>query len=282
MDIIRDPKTFQRTCRELPRQGRTTALVPTMGFFHDGHLALMDKARELADTVLVSLFVNPTQFGPAEDLDKYPRDLDRDQELARQHGAAILFAPEPDTMYAPGHATWVQVPELSTGLCGASRPTHFRGVCTVVAKLFHLASPTYAVFGEKDWQQLAIIRRMVKDLDFDVRVVGHPIVREPDGLALSSRNVNLDPDERAQAPAIQAGLKELEARIRSGEASAEALLAGLRAFYAERLPLGRVDYAELVDPDSLEPLGRVAGPVLAAVAVHMRRARLIDNLRIEV
>ncbi len=282
MDIIHDPKAFQRVCRDLRRQGRTTALAPTMGFFHAGHLSLMDKARELADTVIVSLFVNPTQFGPTEDLDKYPRDPDRDAELAREHGVDILFTPDPNTMYRPGHATWVQVPELSTGLCGASRPTHFRGVCTVVGKLFHLADPTYAVFGQKDWQQLAIIRRMVKDLDFDVEIVGVPIVREPDGLALSSRNVNLDPDERAQAPAIQSGLQAMAQRVLSGELSADALLSGLRAYYEEHLPLGRVDYAELVDPDSLEPVSRIAEPVLAAVAVHMKRARLIDNLLVEV
>lgn len=282
MQITDDPKAFQQTCRELRRRGKTTALVPTMGYFHKGHLSLMDRARELADTVLVSLFVNPAQFGPSEDLDSYPRDLERDQELAREHGVDILFTPRADIMYRPRHATWVRVPELSTGLCGASRPNHFRGVCTVVTKLFHLADPVHAVFGQKDWQQLAIIRRMVKDLDFDIKIVGHPTVREADGLALSSRNVNLDPDERAQAPAIQAGLKALAAHVQAGQVSADTLLADLRAFYAEHMPLGRVDYAELVDPDSLEPIGEVSRTTLAAVAVHMRKARLIDNLLVEV
>lgn len=277
MRIVVDPKELQKTCLELRRQGRTVGLVPTMGYFHQGHESLMDYARARADAVVVSLFVNPTQFGPNEDLDRYPRDFDRDRDTAEKAGVDILFAPEPGAMYAPDASTAVTVDGVSAGLCGASRPTHFRGVATVVTKLFMLAQPTFAVFGEKDRQQLAVIRRMVRDLDIPVAVVGRPIVREPDGLALSSRNVFLSRDERDQAPWINKALQAAADLIASGERDPATALILARDILAAHVPLGEVDYLEAVDPDSMAPVARVEGPVVLAAAVRFSRARLIDN-----
>jgi pantoate--beta-alanine ligase len=280
MLTITDPKEVQRHCLGLRARGRSIALVPTMGFFHEGHLSLMRRAKALGDTLVVSLFVNPTQFGPGEDLDAYPSKLREDAELAEREGTDLLFCPQREDMYHPDHSTWVDVHDLGTGLCGRSRPTHFRGVTTIVGKLFNLVQPTHAVFGEKDWQQLAIIRRMVRDLDFPVTIVGSPIVREPDGLAMSSRNSYLLPGERTQAPALQAGLQLARNLVRKGTADVEELTARVREFYADNLPLGRIDYLEVVDPDSLRPLARIEDGGLIAVAMHLGRARLIDNLRI--
>ncbi len=282
MQIIRDPKQFQQTCCQWRNKGLKTALVPTMGFLHQGHLALMDKAARLGDATIATIFVNPTQFGPNEDLDRYPRAFERDCKLAKEHGVKLLFAPEPETMYHPDHATWVEVPKLAQGLCAASRPDHFKGVCTVVSKLFHLANPAYAVFGQKDWQQLAIIRRMVRDLDFAIKIVGVPIVREPDGLALSSRNVNLDKTERAQAPNIFGGLKNMQTQVKDGEKNGAILLTTLRAHYAKKLPAAEPDYLQLVHPDTLEQVEVITAPTLVAVALKMNHARLIDNLLLEV
>ena len=282
MKILTTPHELRAQCRDWRSGGASVGLVPTMGYFHAGHLSLMDHARSRADKVVVSLFVNPTQFGPSEDLDRYPRDHERDAAVAREHGVDALFLPEPGAMYAPDHATWVEVPDLAAGLCGATRPTHFRGVCTVVAKLFNLAAPDFAVFGQKDWQQLAIIRHMVRDLDMPVEIVGRPIVREDDGLALSSRNVYLSPEERAQAPMIRKGLLDAAERVARGERSAERLDAALRAFWAERLPVGRVDYAAFVDPENMRPVRTIDKTTLLAVAVFMERARLIDNILLEV
>lgn len=280
MQILNTPSSLAALTAEWRAQGRSIALVPTMGFFHDGHLALMKRGRSLADRLVVSRFVNPTQFGPGEDLDAYPRDAGRDAELAAAAGADALFQPDPEAMYAPDHATWVEVPELSGVLCGASRPTHFRGVCTVVLKLFHLARPHVAVFGEKDWQQLAIIRRMVRDLNVDVRIEGCPIVREPDGLAMSSRNAYLTPEERAQAPGIRKAMLAVAEKVRAGERDAGTL----KAFLEERLqadvPLGRADYLAFVHPDTLRTLTVLDDAALLAVAVRLGRARLIDNLRL--
>lgn len=215
MQIIHSPEALHSVCTEWRRQGLKTALVPTMGYYHAGHASLISYARSVADKVIVSLFVNPTQFGPNEDLEAYPRDFEKDSALVRELGGDVLYAPEPENMYAPDHATWVEVPALANTLCGLSRPIHFRGVCTVVLKLFMLAQPSLAVFGEKDWQQLAIIKKMVSDLNVPVEVVGRPIVREADGLALSSRNVYLTPEERAQAPQIRKSL-EMAAGLAAG------------------------------------------------------------------
>lgn len=282
MISIIDPKELQATCRAWREQGLSVALVPTMGYFHAGHLALMDRARPQADRLVVSLFVNPTQFGPNEDLDSYPRDPVRDAELAEAHGVDVLFTPAPGAMYTPDHSTWVEVPELAKGLCGASRPGHFRGVCTVVSKLFHIVGPDVAIFGEKDWQQLAILRRMVRDLNFPVRIESQPIIRETDGLALSSRNVRLTEEERAQAPQIQKGLTMLQTLVHGGEHSAAHLQQSLHEYYDAHLPLGEVDYIAIVDPDALTPLDTVQKRALVAVAVQMKSARLIDNFLLEV
>lgn len=282
MDLLKDSADLRQRCTQWRAQGHTVALVPTMGFLHAGHLSLIDRARAAADRVALSVFVNPTQFGPGEDLDRYPRSLVRDCELAAERGTDLVFAPEPTSMYRPDHSTWVAVPALSQGLCGASRPGHFRGVCTVVAKLFGLVRPDVAVFGQKDWQQLAVIRRMVRDLDMGVQIIGMPIFREPDGLAMSSRNVNLAPDERAQAPAIHQGLLAVQAAASAGERDAARLALCFRAHLADRMPKARADYAELVHPETLAPVERLEGPTLLAVAVFLGSVRLIDNMLLEV
>ncbi|MBG0791167.1 MAG: pantoate--beta-alanine ligase [Desulfovibrionaceae bacterium] len=282
MNIITDPQELQRQCLAWRSEGKTIGLTPTMGYLHAGHTALMDRIRPKCDRMVVSLFVNPAQFGENEDLSSYPHDLEGDCAKAEAHGADLLFAPAPDAMYAPGHATWVEAPALATCLCGVSRPVHFRGVCTVVTKLFQLAQPTVAVFGEKDWQQLAIIRRMVRDLNMPVEIIGQPIVREPDGLALSSRNAYLTKTERAAAPGIRKGLLALRDRVVAGQRDAAEAKAWLKAEYAATLPMGEVDYIDIVDPADIVPVERISGPVLAAVAVRMGKARLIDNILIEV
>ena len=280
MLTITDPKEMQRHCLALRARSSSIALVPTMGFFHEGHLSLMRRARELAETMVVSLFVNPTQFAPGEDLDAYPAKLVEDAELAAGEGADILFCPQTDGMYSPDHSTWVDVHRLGDGLCGRSRPIHFRGVTTVVSKLFNLVQPSHAVFGEKDWQQLAIIRRMVRDLDIPVLIEGCPIVREADGLAMSSRNNYLTSEERTQAPALQAGLQLARELVRQGTGDVTELTIAVRKFYEERLPQGRIDYLEVIDPDSLQPQVRIENRALIAVAMHLGKARLIDNLLI--
>ncbi len=282
MQIINDPKELQKQCLAWKREGLTIGLVPTMGFFHDGHQALMKKARPLCDKLIVTLFVNPTQFGENEDLDKYPHDLDGDSTKAKNRGADILFAPEKSSMYEANHATWINVPSLGEHLCGASRPVHFRGVCTVVTKLFMLAQPDVAVFGQKDWQQLAIIRRMVRDLNIPVKIIGHEIIRETDGLAMSSRNAYLTQEERTAAPAIRKGLLKAAEMVQGGQRDADAVKNFLKEEYASTLPMGIVDYIEIVDPDEIVPLGTIDGPSLATVAIVVGKARLIDNILIEV
>ena len=282
MQILTNPKTLQAKCLEWRKAGLTIGLVPTMGFFHEGHLALMEKARPLCDKLIVSLFVNPTQFGENEDLDKYPHDFDGDKAKAQSMGTDLLFAPAPGDMYDNDHATWIDVPELGEHLCGAARPGHFRGVCTVVTKLFMLSQADVAVFGQKDWQQLAIIRRMVRDLNIPIRLVGHEIVREADGLALSSRNAYLTESERAAAPAIRQGLLKIAESVTNGERDAETIKELLRREYTTNLPDGRVDYIEVVDPDAITPVSEATRTVLVAVAVHLGKARLIDNILIEV
>jgi len=284
MQILKDPKEFQELCLEWRAWGRRLALVPTMGAYHAGHESLMRAARAAGARVLVSLFVNPAQFGPGEDLAAYPRDPERDAELAGAAGAEVLFMPTPQDMYAADHATWVETPALARTLCGASRPEHFRGVCTVVLKLLLLSQAQLAFFGEKDWQQLAIIRRMARDLNVPVEIRGCPVVRDTDGLALSSRNVYLTPEERAQAPQIQAGLRQARESARQGERSAEALYAAVRAHWAEHLPAGREEYLKLVHPHSLEDMDVIGDAALTgeaalmACAVRLGKARLIDNI----
>jgi len=278
VEIVTEPGRFREICRGWRAKGVKTALVPTMGYFHEGHLSLMRWAGKEADKVLVSLFVNPTQFGPNEDLKSYPRDPDRDAAMAEAQGADILFTPRAEGLYAPDHGTWVRVPDLERRLCGKSRPTHFQGVATVVAILLHLAVPDLAVFGEKDWQQLIIIRKMVKDLHFGTEIVGRPTVREPDGLALSSRNTYLTAKERTQARHIHAGLRLARDMTAKGEGRAKALRDALLAYFTEHMPTCAVDYVRFVDPKTLNPVSRISRPALAAVAVYLGKTRLIDNM----
>jgi len=278
MQTISDVTMMQAWSARQRATGKSVALVPTMGFFHEGHLSLMRWARTQADLLIVSLFVNPTQFGPREDLRSYPRDMDRDSALAREAGVDVLFTPLAEDMFPSDHATWVEVPALTRGLCAVQRPTHFRGVATVVTKLFLLTSPDLAVFGAKDWQQLAVIRRLTRDLNIPVQIFGRPIVREPDGLAMSSRNINLEPHHRAQAPGIYRGLRQLEQWHRKGETDTTTLLADLTALYAREMPLAEMDYAAIVDPEQLVPLEEIRGPALVAVAVRFGKTRLIDNM----
>jgi pantoate--beta-alanine ligase len=252
-------------------------LVPTMGALHDGHLSLLRRARAECDTIVLSVFVNPLQFGPGEDFERYPRDLARDADLARAAGASLLFAPEGGEVHPPGHRTWVEVAGMQDVLCGRSRPGHFRGVTTVVAKLLAIVRPHAAYFGEKDAQQLRIIRRMVLDLRLDVDVVPCPTVREGDGLALSSRNAYLTPEERRAAPVLHRALCTAAAAARRGETDAARLAALVRDAIA-REPLARLDYAEAVDDETLEPVARLERPLLLAAAAWFGKARLIDNV----
>lgn len=278
MQIFTNPQELAAQCKAWHSAGDDIALVPTMGYYHQGHEDLMAFARTQAKRLVVSLFVNPTQFGPGEDLEAYPRNAERDADIARSHGADALFMPQPETMYAPDHSTWVEVPELSRGLCGLTRPVHFRGVCTVVLKLFMLSGADVAVFGQKDWQQQAVLRRMVRDLDVPVRIETRETVREADGLALSSRNVYLNPDERAQAPEIRKALLYAQKLAQSGETSVKLLREAVLRRWAEFLPMGRLDYLSIVHPESMTPLTEVTGPALMACAVRMGKARLIDNI----
>jgi pantoate--beta-alanine ligase len=276
MEVLRTPQEVQAWRRSLPA-GQRVAFVPTMGFLHEGHLSLMREGRRRVPVgqgkVVISIFVNPTQFGEAEDLDKYPRDEAGDLAKAESCGVDVAFCPtDPDAMY-PTRNTWVDVEGLSEGLCGASRPGHFRGVCTVVAKLWNVVRPDVGIFGEKDYQQLAILRRMHADLFLDGEVASMPIVREADGLALSSRNARLSPDERREALAIMRYLEAVRAKFEAGERDVNVL----RGDPEEALRPGRVDYAELVDASSLQPVSRVDAPTLVAVAAHFGPVRLIDN-----
>ena len=251
-----------------------------MGALHAGHTALIDRARKLAGaegTVVVSIFVNPTQFGPKEDLSRYPRPFAADQKLCAMHGADVIFHPSAEEMYPEGYSTFVDENSVSAPLCGASRLGHFRGVCTVVLKLFQIVVPQIAVFGLKDFQQCAVIRRMVRDLNLPVRIVPVPTVREADGLALSSRNRYLSPEERAQAPILRRALLSTRAAVQVGEKNAGKLHRKLVAQIATA-PLARLDYAEIVDADSLRPVAKVGRNTLVALAVFFGRTRLIDNL----
>lgn len=266
----------RRAVREVRVGGGTVALVPTMGYLHEGHMSLVDRAREQADWVAMSIFVNPMQFGPREDLARYPRDLERDLEMARGRGVDLVFAPEVEEMYPLGEPQVSVVPgALAERMEGAIRPGHFRGVLTVVAKLFGIFQPDVAVFGQKDFQQAALIRRMALDLDQGVRVEVAPIVREPDGLAMSSRNVYLSPEERERARALSRGLERGHALFAAGERDAEALRASL--WNALSVPGVEPGYAEVVDPLTLEPVAQAAPGAVLLVAAQVGRTRLIDN-----
>ena len=276
MRVLRTPAELAEWTETARRRGRRVGLVPTMGFLHPGHLSLMEACRDRVDTTVVSIFVNPTQFGPGEDLARYPRDLEGDLEKCRGARVEAVFTPETGAMYPPGHRTFVEVTKLQEGLCGARRPGHFRGVATVVTQLFALARPHVAVFGEKDWQQLQILRRLAVDLHLGVEVVGLPIVREADGLAMSSRNAYLSPPERARAVALSRGLLAARGRWTAGERGAEALRDGVRAEL--RAAEVREDYVELVEPATLEPLEQAErADARLLVAGFVGATRLIDN-----
>jgi pantoate--beta-alanine ligase len=284
MRVVTSVRAMARLARGWRREGRGVGLVPTMGYLHDGHLSLARRARgEVGDSgvVVVSVYVNPTQFGPGEDLDRYPRDFGRDRALCRGAGVDVVFAPPDREMYEEGHSTYVVEEDLSRGMEGASRPTHFRGVCTVVTKLFNLVQPGLAVFGEKDWQQAVVIRRMVRDLNLPLRIVVSPTAREPDGLAMSSRNARLSGRERAQAVVLSQAIREARRQVRAatGSLTADSLRRELTRWIGKQ-PLARVDYIEFFDPATLRPVTRVGRGDRMALAVWLGTTRLIDNGRL--
>ncbi len=280
IEVIRDPAEMRARAEALRAAGKRICVVPTMGYLHEGHLSLLRAGRARADVLVLTLFVNPTQFGPGEDLDRYPCDEAGDLAKAAECGADLAFCPAADAMYDPGHQTWVTVEELSKPLCGASRPGHFRGVATIVTKLFHITRPHVAVFGQKDFQQLALLRRMNTDLDFGIDIVGMPIVREPDGLALSSRNAYLSPEQRGQAVCLSRGLAAARTAFAAGERDGTALLGAAQA-EIDAAPLARIDYLELRDAASLTEIDRVSSPAVLAMAVFFGKTRLIDNTVLE-
>lgn len=262
--------------KEWKKQGLSVALVPTMGYLHEGHKSLMERARKENDKVVVSIFVNPMQFGPNEDLESYPRDLDRDSKICEAAGVDLIFHPEVEEMYGPDFHAYVDMHTLPEKLCGASRPVHFRGVQTVVSKLFHIIPADRAYFGQKDAQQLAIIRRMVMDLNFDIEIIGCPIIREEDGLAKSSRNTYLSEEERKQAAILNQSLEAAMDAINAGEKDA----AKVKQIIIDKLhtcPLAKIDYVEVVSFDTIQPIEKVEGAVLIAIAVYIGTTRLIDN-----
>jgi len=272
------PLQLRETCDARRREGRRVGLVPTMGFLHDGHLSLVQRARALADFVVLTIFVNPAQFGPGEDLQRYPRDTDGDLDKCLRAEVDCVFVPEREAIYPAGYQTFVDVEHVSQGMCGAARPGHFRGVATVVAKLFNMVGPCVAVFGEKDYQQLQVLRRMALDLDLPVEVVGSPIVREPDGLAMSSRNAYLDPSERRQATCLHRSLEQVGARVAMGEVTDADQVTRMVRELVEAEPAARVDYVEVRDAHTLEPVSRLQpGRTLVAMAVFLGQTRLIDN-----
>ena len=276
MRIIHSIQEMQMEAERYRLAGKTIGLVPTMGSLHEGHLSLVRLAKTRADIVVMSVYVNPTQFGPKEDFNRYPRDLDRDAMLAEAEGADILFNPSDRDMYPEGYLTYVEVEKITGVLCGKSRPSHFRGVTTVCAKLFHIVKPHIAVFGQKDAQQAAVIRRMVQDLDFDMEILVAPIVREPDGLAMSSRNRYLSEAERKDALSVHQSLSLAEKKIREGEKDAGKVIRAIRKYIRARKRT-RIDYVSIVDPVTLEPVPEIRASVLVAVAVFVGRTRLIDN-----
>lgn len=279
MQVTKTVMETRALIKEWKKEGKTVGLVPTMGYLHEGHASLIRKCREENDIVVVSVFVNPTQFGPNEDLEAYPRDFQRDSALCESLGADLIFHPEPEEMYQDPCA-FVSIETLSENLCGKTRPIHFRGVCTVVSKLFHIVAPDQAYFGQKDAQQLAIIRKMVQDLNFDIQIVGCPIVREADGLAKSSRNTYLNTQERQAALCLSRAVKRGQEIIAIGMDS-EAVLSEMRAVI-EAEPLARIDYVSMVDALTMQNVARVDRDVLVAMAVYIGKTRLIDNFSYEV
>lgn len=277
MKIVETVSEVRTQIKKWRQEGLSIGLVPTMGYLHEGHQSLIDRAVAENDRVVVSVFVNPMQFGIGEDLESYPRDMDRDASLCEKAGAALIFHPEPSEMYPEDFSSFVDMNTLTGGLCGKTRPIHFRGVCTVVSKLFNIVTPDRAYFGQKDAQQLAVIRHMVNDLSYGIEIVGCPIVREEDGLAKSSRNTYLNPQERQAALILSKSLAEGRKLLEAGEKDADKI----RKVIADKIatePLAKIDYVEVVDWNDLEPVDTIDGSVLIAIAVYIGKTRLIDNM----
>ena len=280
MKIVGTIQEVREQVNEWKKQGLSVGLVPTMGYLHEGHKSLIDASVAGNDRTVVSVFVNPMQFGVGEDLESYPRDMQRDAALCESADADLIFHPEPSEMYPQDFSSFVDMSTLTGGLCGKTRPIHFRGVCTVVSKLFNIVTPDRAYFGQKDAQQLAVIRHMVSDLSYGIEIVGCPIIREEDGLAKSSRNTYLNPQERQAALCLSRSLRQAKALLEGGETSASAVVDSIRTEIGKE-PLARIDYVEVVDWKNLEPVETIDGAVLVAMAVYIGKTRLIDNIIFE-
>ncbi len=282
MELVRDLAALREKVDTIRQQGKEIGFVPTMGFLHEGHLSLIRTARAQNAFVVVSIFVNPLQFGAGEDYEEYPRDLEQDSLLAGEAGCDLIFYPAVRNFYPPGYATFVEVQgSLTEGLCGAARPGHFRGVTTVLVKLFNLVTPHRTYFGQKDAQQCLVVKKMLKDLNYNIQFNIMPTVREPDGLAMSSRNKYLTPPQRANAPVLYQSLQQVEVLIRNGERDGEAVKDTMRSNIAS-VPGTEIDYIEIMDVDELKPISRLAGSFLIALAVRFGSTRLIDNIIMEV
>ena len=281
MNILGSISEVRQIVKEWRKEGLTVGLVPTMGYLHEGHKSLIDKAVKENDRVVVSVFVNPIQFGLTEDLASYPRDLERDAKLCEEAGANLIFHPEKEEMYFDDFSSFVEVQGVSKGLCGKSRPIHFRGVCTVVTKLFNIVKPDRAYFGQKDAQQLAVVKRMVRDLNMDIEIIGCPIIREEDGLAKSSRNTYLSPEERKAAVILSKSLKLGKEAIEKGERDSKKII-DIITNNINTEKLAKIDYVEIVDPLSIENIDKIENSALVAMAVYIGKTRLIDNFIYEV
>ena len=277
MEVIQTIKEMKEFSSRTRREGKTIALVPTMGYFHEGHLSLMREGRKQGDLLVISLFVNPTQFSPNEDFKNYPKDFEGDRKMAEEVGVDVFFAPDASDMYPPDHQTIVRVEKVTQSLCGKSRPTHFQGVATVVLMLFEIVTPHVAIFGEKDYQQLVTIQQMVRDLHMSVEVVGMPTVREADGLAMSSRNTHLLPEERKAASSLYRSLQKAKELLQKGERKTDRILQEMKGILQSE-PLVRIDYVQICDAYTLQDVDRIEGDVVVALAAYLGKTRLIDNL----
>ena len=280
MKVVKTVKEVREIVKEWRREGLTVGLVPTMGYLHEGHQSLISKSSSQNDKTVVSVFVNPIQFGPTEDLATYPRDLNRDMQKVEEAGGDLIFNPEPSEMYPDHFTSFIDTTETTELLCAVTRPTHFRGVCTVVGKLFNIVAPDRAYFGQKDAQQLATIKRFARDLNFDIEIIPCPIIREDDGLAKSSRNTYLSPEERQAALILSQSLRKGKAAIEAGETDAQKVISIIRE-NLETEPLARIDYVEVVDFENIQRLTTIKGETLVAIAVYIGKTRLIDNFIIK-
>jgi len=281
MRLVRSSRTMQEICGGLRRKGKTIGLVPTMGYLHEGHLSLVRIARKRSDVLVASIFVNPTQFGPKEDFKSYPRDFKRDRLLLEEEGCDLIFAPRMKDMYSDGYLTYVTVEKITGKLEGRTRPSHFQGVTTIVAKLFNIVQPDIAVFGQKDAQQAVVLKKMVEDLNYGIKMIIAPTVREKDGLALSSRNKYLSREERKQATVLYESLREAKRLLSGGERSASRIVSRMRSLIRKQ-PSAKLDYIAITDTRTLEPLNSLKGEVLISLAVRFGKARLIDNIKVKV